>query len=377
MGYVETLPSGRFRGVPWNAAAGKRGKSATFDRWAQADAHWRRIEAEMDGDYCAAGIEVVRQGRRVPFGTYVVDFAKTVGGELASRNRAKTHARQLKAQWPTEMVDEITRPMVRAYMAELRDAGYSPPTLQGRLGLLRKTMAAAVEDRVRDDDPCVGIKAPPSAQRHHRILTPEELERVLEHLPPWLRAAALLSHEAGLRIGEVAGLRWFRLDLLHASVEVGDVILEDGSLREYPKGKKILTVPLTARVVDALNEHREQYPAGKTDPVFHRPNKTQRLTPKAIRYLWNKAVAAADLEDPMPRWHDLRHGCATALARAGAPAYVIQEVLRHADLSTSQRYIDRTGIASQAHTFLGRAFGAAAAADAAEDDTVGTDNEVA
>jgi integrase len=68
--------------------------------------------------------------------------------------------------------------------------------------------------------------------------------------------------------------------------------------------------------------------------------------------------SAAGLDDPLPRFHDLRHGCATALARAGAPAYVIQEVLRHADLATSQGYIDRTGLGSQAADFLGRAFGA-------------------
>lgn len=187
---------------------------------------------------------------------------------------------------------------------------------------------------------------------------------VLAALPPWLRAAALLSHEAGLRIGEVAGLRAHRLDLLHRTVLVADVVQCDGSLRESPKGKQVLTVPLTARLAAALTGHIEtRPPAGRTGHVFTAPN-GRRLTPDRIRCEWRRAVKKAGLAGAdAPRWHDLRHGCATALARAGAPAYVIMAVLRHADLRTAQVYIDRVGTAEQGE-WLGRAFGAEQAATA-------------
>lgn len=66
MGYVEELSSGRWRGIPWNAKAKRRDKSESFDTWEEADAYWRRVEAELEGTYAAAGLTVDRQRRGVP-----------------------------------------------------------------------------------------------------------------------------------------------------------------------------------------------------------------------------------------------------------------------------------------------------------------------
>lgn len=143
MGYVETLPSGRYRGVPWNAAAGKRGRSASFDRWAEADAYWRRIEREIDGDYQGADIAVIRQQRGIPrFAEHVIAWAKLgiEDGELATVRSYQSQARSLAAQWPTQRVDEITPLMVKGYLAELRAAGTSPSTRTLRLTVLRHAM---------------------------------------------------------------------------------------------------------------------------------------------------------------------------------------------------------------------------------------------
>ncbi|MGH3978428.1 MAG: tyrosine-type recombinase/integrase, partial [Pseudonocardiaceae bacterium] len=246
---------------------------------------------------------------------------------------------------------------VRNYIDDMRDVGAAATTITDRLGALRRTMVAAVEAGLRGDDPTVGVAAPRATDRPRRILTEQELALVLAKLPGWLRPAALLSHDAGLRIGEIAGLRLFRLDLLHRSVEVADVVDLDQSLRASPKGGKVLTVPLTARVVGALTGHLRDHPAGKMAQVFRDPRTGGGVTPERIRGHWRQAREAAALGEPAPRWHDLRHGCATALARSGAPAYVIQAVLRHQDLATSQRYIDRTGMASAAGVYLDRAFG--------------------
>ena len=155
-----------------------------------------------------------------------------------------------------------------------------------------------------------------------------------------LRPALLLSRDAGFRISEICGLRWSRLDLLHGRVMVADVVLETGHTRSYPKGKKVLPVPLTARTLAALRTHQRLYPGGPCDRVFREPGHTGELVaPRRVRTLWDAAVASAKIAAPLPWFHDLRHGCGHALRNAGAPIDVIQAVLRHQSIATSRIYM--------------------------------------
>lgn len=361
MGYVETLPSGRHRGVPWNAAAGKRGKSESFDRWAEADAYWQRAEAEMDGDYGVAGIAVNRQQRGIPlFAAHVVEWAKlgVEDGELSTCRSYQSQARMLAARWPAERVDEITELMIRSYLAELRDAGAAPSTRTGRLTVLRHAMRAAVKAGYRADDPTLTIKGSKPREHQPRILTDSELMLMLACLPGWLWPAALLSHDAGLRVDEIAGLRVCNLNLLHGTVIIVDIIEVDGQLRSYPKSKVKRDVPLSPRVLAALRGHvRDRPPGGKLAPVFPAPRRTGgHLRPNRIRAEWDRALKLARLDGEKPTWHDLRHGCATALADAGVDPWVIKEILGHGSVATTQRYVRKANLTRQAAA-VAQAFG--------------------
>lgn len=350
MGCVEELPNGRFKGVPWNSAASKRGKSKVFDRWEQADAYCTRAEAEMDGDYSAVGIDVTRRNRRLPLlAEHVTEWAKAgiEDGELSTVKGYQSQARMLAARWPTEQVDEITELMVRGYLAELRDTGASPSTRTLRLTVLRHAMRAAVKAGYRPDDPTLGIKAPKRRETQPRILTDSELMMLLACLPGWLWAAALVSHDAGLRIDEIAGLRMQSLNLLHGTVTVVDIIDVDGSLRAYPKSKILRDLPLSPRALAALRDHVRDYPpAGKLAPVFA-ARKGKHLLPSRIRDEWDRALLLANFDGKKPTWHDLRHGCATALDEAGVDSSVIQAILGHRNLATTQRYIRRANLTRQ------------------------------
>lgn len=359
MGYVETLPSGRHRGVPWNAVAGKRGKSETFDHWHEADAYWRRKEAEIDGGYDSAGVAVSRQQRGIPtFAEHVVAWAQ--GGiedcELSTLRGYRSQARMLAKRWPVERVDEITESMIRGYLAELRTGRIAPSTRTLRLTVLRHAMRAAVQAGHRPDDPTLGVKGPRRREHQPRILTDAELMLLLVCLPAWLWPAALLSHDAGPRIDEIAGLRMCNLNLLHGTVTIADIIDVDGSLRHHPKSKIVRDVPLSARCIAALRDHIRDYPpAGKLAPVFAHPRKGGHLRPSRIRDEWDRALKLAGLDGEKPTWHDLRHGCATALADSGADPWVIQAILGHGSIATSQRYVRKANLTRQAAA-VGRAF---------------------
>lgn len=363
MGSVEELPSGRWRGVPWNAAAKRRGPSATFDSWTAADAYWRRIEAEFDGTYVAAGLTVDRQRHRPGFAAHVLAWAAAgiEDGELSTRRGYQSQARQLAARWPSERVDEITELMIRAHLAELRDAGLAPSTRSLRLTVLRHAMRAAIKAGYRSDDPTLGVKGPRKRDAQPRILTDPELMLVLAFMPGWLWPAVLLSHDAGLRVDEVAGLRVGSLNLLHGTVTVAHIVEIDGTLRPYPKSKEIFDVPLSARLLTALRGHIQDYPpAGATAAVFRNPDWRARgeLKPEAIRGHFNRAVKRAGLDEPRPTWHDLRHSCGTILAESGASPWVIKEILRHGSIATTQRYVRKANLARQSAA-IGLAFGRA------------------
>lgn len=196
----------------------------------------------------------------------MVDWAKAgiEDCELSTLRGYQVQARMLARRWPTERVDKITELMIRRYLAELREAGSSPSTRTLRLTVLRHAMRSAVKAGYRPDDPTLGIKGPKPREHQPRILTKPELMLLLVCLPGWLWAAALLSHDAGLRIDEIAGLRVFNVNLLHGTVTVADVIDVDGSLRHYPKGKVIRDVPLSPRALAALRDHVRRSPRCRT-----------------------------------------------------------------------------------------------------------------
>ncbi|MGH4012197.1 MAG: tyrosine-type recombinase/integrase [Pseudonocardiaceae bacterium] len=367
MGWVEELPSGRFRGIARNRITGKKW-SKTHDYWGEADAWWRREERDLDGCYTAAGLDVTRQQRGIPlFATHVVGWARTgiTDPELSTLRGYQGQARMLAERWPTERVDEITERMVNDYLAELREDGASPSTRTLRLTVLRHAMRDAVACGHRPDDPTLRIKGPKRREHQARLLSEQELMVMLVGLPGWLWSAALLSHDAGLRISEVCGLRMKNLDLLYGTVTIADVIDVNGELRTYPKSKAIRHVPLSARCLTALREHVAKYaPAGKLGPVFPHPaDRKRHLRPARVRAEWDRALVLTALEGEKATWHDLRHGCATTLADAGVDPWVIQAILGHGSIATSQRYVRKANMGRQADA-VGRAFGAAPGAAA-------------
>ncbi|MBV9652638.1 MAG: site-specific integrase [Pseudonocardiales bacterium] len=362
--------------MPWNPVAGKRGKSRAFDHWHEADAYWREQEARMRAAYAERGVQL--PCRSAPS---LAEFITTnrLGKPDAAKwtvQKYRVQARQIAKRWPTEGVDELTEQMILDYLADIHDDGLSPDTALARLTTLRHGMRLAIKLGYRRDDPTAGIPGPALREHEGRPLDEPELMLMLACLPAWLWPAALLSHDAGLRIGEVAGLRLFRLNLLRRVVTIADVIDADGELRTWPKGKHIADVPLSARVVAALSEHLRCFPpAGAEAPVFSVPadvlgrQKGRRrgghLMQSRIRGEWDRALLLANLPGAKPTWHDLRHSCATILAQNHADIEVIMAIMRHRRPDVTLRYIRRANLARQAAAIQG-AFGGVSGASSSQ-----------
>ena len=151
---------------------------------------------------------------------------------------------------------------------------------------------------------------------------------------PNAHLVVLLGGMAGLRLGEMIALRWADVDL-----ERGRLHVRQNDWRGHvssPKGGRAGTVDLCDRLRAALSEHRAASRLLSEDGRVLCLDDGRPLTEKRVRNLVLRAEEVATL--PHRGVHALRHTFGAALAMRGASPKAIQELMRHADLSMTQRY---------------------------------------
>lgn len=198
-------------------------------------------------------------------------------------------------------------------------------------------------------------------ERPTEWLEPSEVRRLLDspdrRTPKGRRDFAVLRllAEAGLREAEICGLRVASLKSIQ-----GRECLHFASLKKRAGKAEMRVVPLSAGAVGAVKaywrgEHGKATPP-PTAPMFRTlgergPYKKGPLTPKALDGIVARAVRAAGITKRITP-HSLRHTCATALLREGADLVTVQQILGHASVQTTARYLhstlDRKAVAVEA-----------------------------
>jgi integrase len=194
-----------------------------------------------------------------------------------------------------------------------------------------------------------GVRTPREAQRdtmgRKGVWAPAECVQFLDHHQPHrLRAAWVLAIVVGVRRGELAGLRWSRVDLDKGILFIHwqRVATSAGVLEKEPKGKSRRAVALGPAVVAELRAHRVRQDAERAeagvvyrdgDYVFCREDGLPYY-PKYFTDQW--ADACADAKVAVISLHDARHTSATSGADAGVPEHVMQRRLGHADARTTR-----------------------------------------
>jgi integrase len=232
---------------------------------------------------------------------------------------------------------------VRRLYREKLEAGLSPRTVQIIHTVLRKAMQQTVRDDVLPRNVCDAVTAPRQTKKEMQPLTPEQAKRLLENVhEDRLRALYILAVTAGLREGELLGLRWEDVDLERKLLQVRRQLTRtrDGLSFTAPKRGKARVVRLTDLAIAALKAHREaqneeRAKAGSLweemslvfTSTIGTPVDVGNLTYRSFRPL----LKSADL--PRIRFHDLRHTCATLLLSKGTHPKIVQEMLGHANIS--------------------------------------------
>lgn len=223
---------------------------------------------------------------------------------------------------------------IHAYYAA-RHAGTKPSTANRRLTVLRRFYQWTLREHLRADDPTVRLRAAKQGPRIPKTLTEAQVEALLAapdvDAPLGLRDRTMLEtlYASGLRVSELVGL---------PTVAVG---LNEGVARVRGKGDKERLVPLgeeaIAWIERYLREARPRLLAGRAaDALFV----TQRGGPMTRQMFWTlvkRYALAAGIRAPLSP-HTLRHAFATHLLNHGADLRVVQMLLGHADISTTQIY---------------------------------------
>ncbi len=221
--------------------------------------------------------------------------------------------------------------LLRQYLARLHKS-CGRTSIARKLSAIKVFFRFLVREGVLADSPVDALTTPRREQYLPKVLSAEQVGHLLDRSPPgqhllMLRDLAIfeLTYSCGLRVGELT-----RLD-------VGAVDLVNHQVRVLGKGGKERILPIGRQACRALlNYLAERGEPGQGAPLFLN-QRGGRLTARSVqRNLKNRLLQLNLPTDVTP--HALRHSFATHLLDAGADLRIIQELLGHASLSTTQKY---------------------------------------
>ncbi|HUO47465.1 MAG TPA: tyrosine recombinase XerC [Acidimicrobiales bacterium] len=268
-------------------------------------------------------------------------FSRSVGGQSPATVRAYVTDVDAFAQWAVRAgVDQaagVDRILLRRYLAYLTTRRYARATIARKASALRRYFAWQARRGALAEDPARRLRAPGGGSRLPRVLDRGELEALLEPAPDAgdtalaravrLRDDAVLEllYGAGLRVAELCGL------------DLGDLDLRARTVTVLGKGSKQRRVPVhdlaAASLARWLDEGRRHL-AGPDSPAgaAFLNRRGHRLGPRDVRRILDRRSGSPTHP------HALRHSFATHLLDGGADLRVVQELLGHASLQTTQVY---------------------------------------
>lgn len=229
---------------------------------------------------------------------------------------------------------------VEAYFAALGARGLSPATAARRRAAVRQFYRFVLGEGWRDDDPSRRVEAPKKGRPLPKVLSRDEMDRLIA-------AAGARDGAQGLRFGcmvELAYASGLRISELTA-LPLSALARDPAYLIVKGKGGKERLAPLNEAARTAIKayitEARSSFlPKGdKANPwLFPSRGKAGRLTPRRFAQVLDEAAAGAGIDPARVSPHVLRHAFATHLLEGGADLRVVQKLLGHADIATTQIY---------------------------------------
>nr|WP_209280526.1 site-specific tyrosine recombinase XerD [Candidatus Erwinia dacicola] len=236
-------------------------------------------------------------------------------------------------QYSLLSVDAVS---LQGFLAERLEGGYKAPSSTRLLSAMRRLFKYLYREKLREDDPSALLSSPKLPQRLPKDLSEAQVERLLQSpcldQPIELRDKAMLEllYATRLRVTELVGLT------------LSDVSLRQGVVRVIGKGNKERLVSMGEEAVHWIEQFIEYRCPwllnDQTLDVLFPSNRAQQMTRQTFWYRIKHYATLAGIDSEKLSPHVLRHAFATHLLNHGADLRVVQMLLGHSDLSTTQIY---------------------------------------
>ncbi len=242
-------------------------------------------------------------------------------------------------QWMTAnnyRLDFISLSGLQEYQSWLADQQYKQTSRARMLSAIRRLFQYLHREKVRADDPSALLVSPKLPKRLPKDLSEEQVEALLDAPDP--NDAIELRDKAMLELLYATGLRVTEL----VSLTMENISLRQGVVRVTGKGGKERLVPMGENAVDwietFLQQGRSELLGDNTSDVVFPSKRARQMTRQTFWHRIKRYAVLAGIETELLSPHVLRHAFATHLLNYGADLRVVQMLLGHSDLSTTQIY---------------------------------------
>ena len=226
-------------------------------------------------------------------------------------------------------ISNIDHLLLRKYLAHIRSKGYSKRTIARKLASLRSFFRFLYKEGYLKVNPIVSLMTPKLDKKLPVFLDEKQVVKLIE-MPSGqdirsLRDRAVLEtlYSAGIRVSELVGLNTDNIDFI------------SGVIKVFGKGKKERLAPVGQTAINTIRKYLDKRRSNSRAVFLNKSG--GRITDRGIRRIVDKYIHEASLTEHVSP-HTLRHSFATHLLNKGADLRSVQELLGHANLSTTQIY---------------------------------------
>ncbi len=250
-----------------------------------------------------------------------------------------------------ESIADVRTKQIRDLVSLLTRMGMAPSSVARNITSIRMFFRFLLDENQAVSDPTEHVDLPKRGRKLPTVLEIHEVERILEQ--PDLETAAGVRDRAMLETLYATGMRVSELTGLHQS----DIFFEEGVVRVFGKGSKERIVPIGKIALRAIRRYQETVRPGlargsQTGDILCLNLRGRPISRVGVWKILKSYVQQAEIDKTVCP-HTLRHSFATHMLEGGADLRAVQEMLGHADISTTQIYthLDREYLKEVIHTF--------------------------